>query len=310
MKSEKKEDIVYDIVIMMSTYNGEIYIEKQLKSIANQTYKGKVLLLIRDDGSTDSTIDIIQKWKYKIEIKLICDGKNVGPAYSFWRLLECAPEARYYAFVDQDDVWDYEKIAIAIDSLEKNKTKELWFSNCRLIGSNDEIIAEKMNTSLPVLTVASQLVCGIAQGCAIVFTKQLRKICLEYKWTDIPMHDTVIICTALTRNSVMYNENPLFSYRQHSNNVVAKKGKNIFGKISTTYREWFEKKHQVTKLAFDINNMKDTNISSAENGFLIDLVNSRYSILTRMKVINSKFIISNNKRGVMSFKIRVLLGIV
>lgn len=54
------------IAVFMSVYNGEHFIEKQLQSIANQKTSCDVRLYIRDDGSTDSIIEIINKWSGSI----------------------------------------------------------------------------------------------------------------------------------------------------------------------------------------------------------------------------------------------------
>ena len=73
------------IAILMSTYNGEKYIEKQLESIAKQTFKEYITLYVRDDGSSDKTVELIEQWCTKLNI-IFYKGKNVGPARSFWDL--------------------------------------------------------------------------------------------------------------------------------------------------------------------------------------------------------------------------------
>lgn len=59
------------IAVFMSVYNGEHFIEKQLQSIANQKTSCDVRLYIRDDGSTDSIIEIINKWSESLKIELM-----------------------------------------------------------------------------------------------------------------------------------------------------------------------------------------------------------------------------------------------
>ena len=56
------------IAVLMSTYNGQKYLDEQLMSIADQTFSKMMTLYIRDDGSTDNTLKIIEKWKKKIDI--------------------------------------------------------------------------------------------------------------------------------------------------------------------------------------------------------------------------------------------------
>ena len=87
------------IAVLMSTYNGHKYLDKQLKSIAEQTVVNHLTLYIRDDGSKDDTFDIIDKWKNKINIVLYKE-KNAGPANEFWQLLmEIGSKSRLLCFL-------------------------------------------------------------------------------------------------------------------------------------------------------------------------------------------------------------------
>ena len=72
------------VQILMSTYNGERFIRKQLDSIVSQTYP--VSLLIRDDGSSDSTVAIIKEYQEKYNCISLVEGGNVGVIHSFFNL--------------------------------------------------------------------------------------------------------------------------------------------------------------------------------------------------------------------------------
>ena len=131
----------------MSTYNGHKYLDKQLKSIAEQTVVNHLTLYIRDDGSKDDTFDIIDKWKNKINIVLYKE-KNAGPAMSFWQLLmKSEVKADYYAFCDQDDVWDKDKIEKGI---EKGRREEKFETarNLKSLGMTSEQIMQVTGLSL------------------------------------------------------------------------------------------------------------------------------------------------------------------
>ena len=94
------------IAILLSTYNGEAYLEAQLLSIISQT-NTNWKLFIRDDGSIDKTHEIIKKYTAKFPnlIILITDEYgNLRSARSFMQLLQIS-QASYYMFCDQDDVW-------------------------------------------------------------------------------------------------------------------------------------------------------------------------------------------------------------
>ena len=91
------------VYVLMSTYNGERFVIEQVNSILVQLpVDGR--LLVRDDGSTDSTPDKIESIvDPRIEI---VRGENIGFARSFLTLLQqTPPDAEMVMFADQDDVW-------------------------------------------------------------------------------------------------------------------------------------------------------------------------------------------------------------
>ena len=91
------------VCVMMSTYNGERFLPEQLDSLLGQQGV-ETEIYIRDDGSADSTRDIIEKYMRKHANIHFTEGRNIGPGRSFWELLRYVSEYDYYAFCDQDDV--------------------------------------------------------------------------------------------------------------------------------------------------------------------------------------------------------------
>ena len=96
------------ITVLMSTYNGEKYIREQIDSILQQSMPADIM--IRDDGSSDGTVDIIEEYISKGTPVELIKGENVGVIASFFELIKAAPEEDYYAFSDQDDYWYPEKV--------------------------------------------------------------------------------------------------------------------------------------------------------------------------------------------------------
>ena len=131
------------ISVCMATYNGEKYVEEQIKSILNQT-SVNVTLLIRDDGSKDRTRTILQKYaenNSNIDLRL---EQNIGCCRSFYRLAKIArdeyPDYDYFAFADQDDVWDSDKLETAV-SMTSHLDKDKPF----LYGSNYRLVDQDLN---------------------------------------------------------------------------------------------------------------------------------------------------------------------
>ena len=129
------------IMILLSTYNGEQFIRKQLDSLINQIGVD-FHIVIRDDGSSDQTIPIIEDYIIKYpSLFTLFKGHNIGVAKSFSWLMEYAnniPNYRYYAFCDQDDIWYTNKLRIACDTLSQsnNNRPALFFSYFQMIDAN------------------------------------------------------------------------------------------------------------------------------------------------------------------------------
>ena len=103
----------------MATYNGEKYLREQIDSILKQTFKDWKLIM-RDDGSKDRTIEILNEYEKKDKrIKVLQDNKgNLGVAKNFEELLKNS-SGEYVMFSDQDDYWMENKIEKYIKVLEK-----------------------------------------------------------------------------------------------------------------------------------------------------------------------------------------------
>lgn len=300
------------IVVMMSTYNGEKYLAEQLNSIVQQNVDADLTLLVRDDGSTDSTTQILHEWEKFVKIEYVRDKESLGAAKSFWKLLKNAPVADYYAFVDQDDIWDKDKLKIAIAAIGDTNELRLWFSNCRLITADGKVLKEKKHYETPILDIPSQLICGSAQGCAMVFNRSsyvfLRNLCIK----TIPMHDIVTMVYILANGKVIYEPTPLFSYRVHSTNVIAKEGKSFVSRAKSTFILWFgeKDKYSISNFAGQIRYNNGKILSQVDKDYLDKLVNCRRSLHSRIYILRNEKTRTTNLAALRSFRIRVFLGIV
>ena len=215
------------ICVVMSTYNGERFLKEQIDSILHQE-DVNVSLFIRDDGSTDSTITIFKDYidknlKYEI-------GDNCGAKKSFLRALTLAPDADFYAFADQDDVWDKDKLTVAISMIKEATDNP---EQCILYCGRTRLVDAKLNsmTTTNIKQKGSKSVNGFLRGqprnsagCTMVFNKKLKDLVSSYMPSIFPMHDAWLnnLCLA-TGGKVIYDSVPHMSYRQHDSNVVGGK---------------------------------------------------------------------------------------
>lgn len=218
------------IAILLSTYNGEKYLSEQLDSIIGQT-SDQWSLYIRDDGSSDCTLDIIKSYglKYPEKIHVVFDKLgNLGSGKSFMTLLSYV-DADYYMFCDQDDVWLSDKIERLF---RKIRQKESLQNNCPVCVFSDlQIVDSDLRSVSPSLwkysgidpdncrNVYDMIVFGCpAFGCAMIFNRLARQHLLPYPgWK---YHDlwTVLVISGV--GLVDYIPTTTILYRQHGLNVT------------------------------------------------------------------------------------------
>lgn len=308
----KRLDNYKTVIIMMSTYNGERYLDEQLESIYKQKAKVNVELYIRDDGSSDKTLQIIDRWRKSLNIKFI-QGKNLGPAKSFWELMQNVPlDADFYAFSDQDDVWDSDKIECAICSLEGSIIPTLYFANSRMTDENLNYLNYNTLIKEPILTIPSQIVCGNAQGCTMMFNKEAMLGLRNLNVRDIPMHDWIVMLHVLATGKVIYDPIPRMSYRQHANNVIGKSNKTMYQKIKMTYRLWTKnsKKHPIRVNVIDLLENYEDILELDLKQYLYWLANCKKNIIYKIRLIFDNRTNSISTRALISYKIRIFLGLI
>ena len=213
------------IAVLLSSYNGEKYIKEQIESVINQN-NVNVELFIRDDGSTDSTLRVLEEFDDSRIHVFSCE--NVGVTNSFFSLLWDISDFDYYAFCDQDDVWDRDKLKIALDYLDDSNCRPaLYFSSTRVVNENLNVIENKSSLiDDEVYDVTKVILSNNATGCTMVFNSLLREIIIKYKPEKTIMHDHwVYALCVLIGGKIYYDSVPHISYRQHNHNVLGNKVK-------------------------------------------------------------------------------------
>ena len=206
-----------EVLVLMSTYNGERFLEEQLASVFGQEGVG-ISVLVRDDGSTDGTLRILEQWKATHRLDYVC-GRNVGAARSFFLLLEQAPQCDYYAFADQDDVWYPDKLRRGVDSIRQQQAPCLYFSNVDLTDAQGRLKQRSLPETLQ-LTKQNALIESFASGCTMVFNDALRQlVCRHIPDADV-YHDRWLFLMAMFQGKVVYDGVPSMGYRQHGANQV------------------------------------------------------------------------------------------
>ncbi len=231
------------VLVLLSTYNGEQFIEEQIKSLLDQ--EGiDIRILIRDDGSSDGTVDIIKNLQQSGKIDLVL-GENIGYAKSFMTLIHLAANqvADYYAFCDQDDIWESNKLKVAVTALGQSRNEPaLYLSQAKIVDSNLKAIDTTFHKRK--VDLGSVLEHNYAIGCTMVFNENLRSL-LDINLSDMSLtcgHDSWVYLVALAIDAqLVFDLNGYVLYRQHGTNASGKiisvqQGLNAVKKILFTWK--------------------------------------------------------------------------
>ena len=105
------------ISVILTTFNGSKYIEKQLESILNQTVQPDEIIIC-DDRSTDKTVFLLNKYLVNNKIKLFVNEKQLGVVENFKQAAKLALNGNWIVFSDQDDIWALQKLRRLIDEMK------------------------------------------------------------------------------------------------------------------------------------------------------------------------------------------------
>ena len=244
------------IAILMTTKDSSLYLQDQLNSISNQTIQN-FDLHIADDGSSDSTLEIIERFqKENLHLKVyIYNNKFNSFQKNFLHTLKNLKNSyNYYCFCDHDDVWDPEKIYNSISILLElpSQTPQLFCSRTEIIDAKNK----KISSSPPFSKTPSfsnAILQSIAGGNTMTFNHSVRNLLSQIRDYDkVVSHDWIAYLLVTANNGrVIFSHEFLVKYRDHESNIIGPNSsllqrydrlKNL---LSGGYGDWIEKNNQV-----------------------------------------------------------------
>lgn len=232
--------------VAMCTYNGARFIEEQLRSILNQT-KLVGEIIVCDDGSTDKTVNIIQKIAEEttIPIRIYINETNLGCVQNFEKAIHlCQGDLIFLS--DQDDIWMFNKVELITRWFERHPHMNVVFGDAFLINEesmpimNPQVITSKLMNKInskPMrlwegigFSELSQkqfkrglgLELWMSQNRATGATMALKKTFSEQIKIHHPdfYHDGALSFNALLTCTLGFFKQPLISYRQHKDQTI------------------------------------------------------------------------------------------
>ncbi len=206
------------VAVLLSSYNGEKYLEQQLESLLAQTVEARIF--VRDDGSTDGTHAILERYAAAGKLSWYT-GRNLRSAKSFLHLVQNTQDFDAYAFCDQDDIWYPDKLERALDKLSQQTGPALYFADARLVDGAGEDLGRTVYRHRPKYDFYSLVCAPNVLGCTCVFNEALAKLLRAAQPAHLIMHDcwAAAVC-ALGGGTVLYDPRACMDYRQHGSNVV------------------------------------------------------------------------------------------
>ena len=219
--------------ILMATYNGAPYISQQIASILDQSH-GQIRLIIRDDGSTDETVKILENLAqhHASKITLLPHDRRLGIKGNFSRLMEHAT-SKYIMFADQDDVWEKRKVAETLEimkELEASGSSDsplLVHTDLSVVDGNLTVLSPSFwkYTHMNILkgqTLNRLLMQNVVTGCATMINLPLLKLAYPIPEKAV-MHDWWVALVASACGTMAALPESTIKYRQHGKNSLGAK---------------------------------------------------------------------------------------
>lgn len=184
--------------ILLATWNGEKFLEKQLNSILAQSYMNW-RLLVSDDGSTDNSMSILMKYELRdARITIVNNLRKGGVVENFGELVRFS-SSPYIMFCDQDDVWMNDKVCTMIHAIKYEEDMSdvsmplLGFSDMSLVDEAGSVIKDSFYRSNKLdpnnnLDIRYLMWRSSVYGCTTIFNKSLLSMAAPMPM-NVAMHD-------------------------------------------------------------------------------------------------------------------------
>lgn len=225
------------IVVLLATYNGSKYLAEQIESLLRQSLS--VDIIIKDDGSVDDTVRIIELYSKKHKNIHFYDSPiSFGtPQGTFNFLLGYAKSFQkydYFMFCDQDDVWLKDKVQRTFEQMKilestSNLAPMMVFSNLSIANEDMKIQhfsmweSEKLDIAI-MKNLYKILALNVVTGSTIMINRKALEVVFPIPLDNI-LHDHWIAVNIVKYGYYAYLEDPLTIYRQHENNLVGSSSK-------------------------------------------------------------------------------------
>jgi glycosyltransferase involved in cell wall biosynthesis len=210
------------VSVVLGTYNGEAYLQEQLRSVLAQTYPALEIIAI-DDGSRDRTVDILREYAGRDpRMRVVVNERNLGFIRNFEKGCRLA-DGKYIALCDQDDYWIPEKIAKMVSAIGEYP---MVYCDSDLCGEDLQPMGRRISDLVHYQSFDDcRQLCVFSRmyGHATLITRDLFEKASPFL-EEVP-HDGWLAYHATLYGGVHYLPEVLVKYRQHAGNVFGVVGR-------------------------------------------------------------------------------------
>lgn len=210
------------VSVVLGTYNGEAFLEEQLRSVLDQTWKSLEIIAI-DDGSTDRTVGILREYAARDErIKVVINERNLGFVRNFEKGCRLT-SGTFIALCDQDDYWFPEKIERMVAAIGDYP---MVYCDSDLCGDDLQSLGQRISDLVHYQSFNDcRQLCVFSRmyGHATLITRSLFEKASPFR-EEVP-HDGWLAYHATLYGGVRYLPEVLVKYRQHAGNVFGVVGR-------------------------------------------------------------------------------------
>lgn len=298
------------VQILLSSYNGEKYIARQIDSILKQR-DVEIHLLIRDDGSKDGTPQIIKDYekRYPSQVQVIL-GENMGWKKSFFKLLSLAGDYDYYAFADQDDYWYEDKEISSIHKLEEEPGEGPKMVQVNYVTTDDTLSPlDPQPAPRPIIPKHHDEIFSeeFFQGCCMTWNKTAMELFTRYTPKQNYGHDywCGVVCSLFGKNYLL--EEPKFSYVRYSENASTT-GSQLAGQLARLKRFMNGEKQVYYNIGEDLLTGYGDLLTDYDRNMCLDLKHYKESLFIKLKLLANPHLRRHSIRGSLFFKLSILLN--
>lgn len=213
-----------NISVCMATFNGELYIKRQIISILRQLREEDELIIV-DDASKDRTAEIINGID-DCRIRLYKNDYNMGFLKSFQKSLSLA-EGEIIFLSDQDDIWIKDKV-VRVKTIFAQSDVDIVFHDAILIDGTGKVLFNSFEEIRNIsINPIRNFISNTFTGCCMAFRKSIVKNILPIP-SKVVYHDRwIAIIGGLIGLKIKYYREPLIYYVRHGNNVSPMQRRNL-----------------------------------------------------------------------------------